>query len=67
MKKFIFNGELNIIVDYIGDFMKNLTKNEINDVFDKLNLPKKVIDNQRFEVWEVPPIKRDMHLYSSSD
>ena len=47
--------------------MDYLTQNEINEVFDKLNLPKKVIDNKRFEVWEVPPIKRDMHLYSSSD
>lgn len=47
--------------------MDNLTQNEINEVFDKFNLPKKIINDKHFEVWEVPPIKRDMHLYSSSD
>lgn len=47
--------------------MEQLTKSEINEVFYKLKLPKKAIKPKRFEVWEVPPIKKDMHLYSSSD
>lgn len=47
--------------------MDQLTQNEINEVFYKLKLPKKDINYKKFEVWEVPPIKKDMHLYTSSD
>lgn len=47
--------------------MRQLTQNEINELFHKLNLPKKNSATEKFEVWEVPPIKKEMHLYTSSD
>ena len=47
--------------------MEQLSHNEIKEVFYKLKLPKKNRNHKKFEVWEVPPIKKDMRLYTSSD
>jgi hypothetical protein len=47
--------------------MDELNKNEIDELFYQLKLPKKDIKPKSFEVWEVPPIKKNVRLYSRSD
>ena len=47
--------------------MVELTREEIEEVFYKLDIPIRKYNTKGFEVWQVPPITRDMHLYTSSD
>ena len=46
--------------------MDKLTKKEIIDVFHELDMPRIININieESLEVWEVPPIKNNVHLYS---
>ena len=56
-----------VLSEYWVIFMDESNKNEIDELFYQLKLPKRSIKPKSFEVWEVPPIKKDMRLYSSSD
>ena len=47
--------------------MNELTRNEINEIFYKLKLPTENLKTENFEVWEVPPIKKNVHYYTSSE
>lgn len=43
-----------------------LTESEIIEVFDKLQIPINKNSSKKFEVWEVPPIKKGTRIFTET-